>query len=331
MRLDCMVIKPTLACTADCKTCANRQSLHKELIKQKALSVENWEQVISDAKELGLRYLVISGGEPTLYKNLIDLIRIGRKYECSVRLNTNGSLITEEYAKKLLEAGLDHVTVSLYGHIPQIHDKIKNKKGIWKLAVNAMRIFSDLKEEYPDFMLKTNTFISKDNYRYLPELIKLHSDLGSSEIYISYLEGDFERKYLLNEEEICEFKNEVIPKAIKLCEHSEQATLSLRNLYDEKIASISDFADGIYRPANGNYPCCSAHKYLALILANGDVHACQVVEYSHEPVVGNVLEQNLKDIWSGEKWNRFKIFHFLREEINYCSLCPIGFSDCLRI
>ena len=77
-KLEQLVIKPTLACTSNCPTCLFRKELHKELIKKKTLSFEQWLKVFDDADSLGTRRLDISGGEPTLYKRLPDLVKIGR-------------------------------------------------------------------------------------------------------------------------------------------------------------------------------------------------------------------------------------------------------------
>ena len=101
-RLRKLVIKPTLACTANCPTCTCRRELHKELRESRMLSFEDWKKILAEANNLGVETFDISGGEPTLYKQLPDLIKIGRGYGWKVNVNSNGSLITEEYAKKVI-------------------------------------------------------------------------------------------------------------------------------------------------------------------------------------------------------------------------------------
>lgn len=273
MSLKLLVIKPTLACTSNCKTCHNRKELYKKLSNQKVLSLEEWKKIISDAKELGAKRLMISGGEPTLYKDLTKLITHGNEVGLKVSVNTNGSLITEEYARTLLDSGLDKIHISLYGHTAEINDKIRTK-GLWEKTTNAIRICSKV-----GLTVTTQALVCKDNYKYIPELIKLHKECGSSSIRFSHLEGDFDKKYLPPDN------------------------------------------DGVYRKTT-RY--CRIPREQALILANGDIHPCNVVEYSHKPIVGNLFRNNLKEIWYGEKWMDFRRDYFNKEKINYCKLCPMN-------
>ncbi len=323
-KLEQLVIKPTLACTSNCPTCSFRKDLHKELIKRKSLSVEQWLKVFDNAESLGTRRLDISGGEPTLYKRLTDLISAAKGKGWYVNLNSNGSQITEAYAYELLRAGLDSIAISLYSPYPDAHDKMRCNPGLWKKATSAVRIFAELRKRYPKFSVITQTLLMRENYKSLPELIELHYNLGSQTIAFTYLEGDFDKKFLLNKNEIADFKENTLPKAIDFCKKlpasvRQDAISTLESCYSEKITSIANFAKGIYRPKEAKMTPCQRPKNFALILANGDVHPCNMVEYSHEPVMGNIFDSDLVDIWQSEKWNKF------REELfDYCILCPIN-------
>lgn len=319
-----LVIKPTLACTANCPTCASRKELHKKLLKSKSLSFEEWKKILSEANKLGVETFDISGGEPTLYKHLPDLIRIGRKYGWKINVNSNGSLITEEYAKRLLEAGLNTIHISLYSHIPEIHDNMRRSKGLWLKATSAIKIFAALEKEYPSFKVATQTLLCRENYKYFPELLELHYKLGSHSIALSYLEGDYEKKYLLKEDEIKYFKENIIPKAKKICnkldvEVRDKAIDVIENMFSEDLLSISEWANGIYQPKNKNISSCQRPKEFTILLANGDVHPCNIVEYTHEPVMGNLFENSLTEIWNSKKWNNFR-----KNLFDKCELCPIN-------
>ena len=69
-----LVLKPTLACTASCETCSTRRELHKAKIRGQQLDIYHWKKLFWELNELGLNKLTLSGGEPTLYKDLIELI-----------------------------------------------------------------------------------------------------------------------------------------------------------------------------------------------------------------------------------------------------------------
>ena len=319
-----LVIKPTMACTANCKTCQLRRDLHKNLINQKKLSFEQWLKIFEDASKLGVERLDISGGEPTLYKKLTDLIRAGKSYGWYINLNTNGSLINEDYALRLIEAGLDSVSISIYSADPQIHDEMRNSKGLWEKATQAVETFSRLRAGRSNLQIATQCLICRENYRNLSDLMKLDYELGSDRIALTYLEGDFEKRYLLTEDEINNFKLNVIPQARAFCETLDSSVKNkaievVESVFSEKINKISDFAQGLYRPEETNPDPCRRPQEFTILLANGDVHPCNMVEYSHEPVIGNLFEKSLPEIWNSEKWNRFRETLF-----DYCRLCPIN-------
>ena len=102
-RVNRLVIKPTLKCTANCVGCASRRDLHHSLSREEQLSLGQWQTVLEDASKLGLKNLHISGGEPTLYPELIGLIELGKKLGLRVRMNSNGSMINGEKAEDLLK------------------------------------------------------------------------------------------------------------------------------------------------------------------------------------------------------------------------------------
>jgi len=319
-----LVIKPTLACTANCPTCAYRKDLHRKLSKEKTLSFEDWKRILAEAKDLGVERLDISGGEPTLYKHLPDLIRIGSGYGWFVNVNTNGSLINRAYAEKLLQAGLDNIHISLYSPIPAVHDNMRNHKGLWKKATGAVRIFAGLEKKYPKFSVSTQTLLCRENYKTFAELLELHYRLGSHDLALTYLEGDFEKKFLLNENEIMYFKEKVIPKARRLChgldgQIRDKAVQVIGGIFSEEVLSISEWAQGMYQPKNKGFSPCQRPKEFTIILANGDMHPCNIVEYTHEPVMGNLFEKSITEIWNGEIWNNFRKTLF-----DKCELCPIN-------
>lgn len=319
-RLNRIVIKPTLLCNANCRGCISRRDLHKSMRSDVQPSIEQWKTILHEASTLGLKNLHISGGEPTLYKNLVVLIESGKKLGLHVRMNTNGSTITKESAEQMLEAGLDEICISLYSHQPKIHNLFCKSDNLWQKAVRAIQIFSDLRSGYPDFFLGTMSIILKENYRSLDKVVKFHHQLGSQQIGLSYLEGDFLKKYLLNKGEILEFRSIIVPKLLKYAQGLDyrirkRAINMIQGLYGSSAGYIDDLSRGIYWKKK----YCNIPKTAGLIMANGDVHPCNIVEYTHEPIMGNLLESSLRRIWHSEKWNKYRI------NLNQkCEACPVN-------
>jgi len=316
-----LVIKPTLACTANCPTCSLRRLLHAGVRKEPALGLDDWRQVLEDAVALGARQLTISGGEPTLYGHLAELVGAGTRLGLRVRVNSNGSLITEAYARSLLDAGLDAMCISLYASNPERMAAMRGNATLWKKATDAIRMLAALERDYPAFEIRSQTILSRENLAELPALLALHASLGSRHVTLSYLEGDFDRQHLPRAEDVARFRKDVLPEALRVCRAQGPLAgrLAARNvgrLLSPALLAADDWASGRYWSREQG---CGVPSRQALILANGDVHPCNIVEYTHEPVVGNVRRQPLTEVWNGAAWRGFRAGRHER-----CSQCPIN-------
>jgi len=323
-RLRKLLIKPTFACNASCKNCIYRRELYNKLRKEDLLTFDDWKRILKEAYQLGVKLFIISGGEPTLYPRLPELIEIGRSYGWIVKLNSNGSMITPEYAETLIRAGLNFITISLYAPHQEINTQMRGTNQLWMKTTSAIKIFSQLEKRYPYFKVNTQSILVRENFDSFAELLELHYQLGSNRMTVSYLEGDFEKKNLLTEEEISYFKKKIIPKAIDFCQTLDKdvRTVAIRNLkglFSEENVSLSDWAKGVYQPKNSHIRSCQIAQELAFILANGDVHPCHIVEYTHEPLMGNLFKNTLTELWYSNRWMNFRENLFDR-----CELCPIN-------
>ncbi len=316
-----LVIKPTLACTANCPTCALRRHLHADLKGSGTLPFERWRDLLAEAAALGASRVTISGGEPTLYPRLAGLVEAGRRHGCEVRVNSNGSLITEPYAKQLLDAGLSVMCVSLYASTGAKMADMRGNATLWGKAAEAIRIFAALEAEYPGFEIRSQTILSRDNLDDLPALLDLHARLGSRHVTVSYLEGDFEGQRLPRAADVARFRQAVLPDAVRVCRARRGpagllAARSVGRLFSPAILAAGDWSSGRYWSRERG---CRVPSYQALILANGDVHPCNIVEYTHEPVVGNVSRESLTGVWTGEAWREFRAARHPG-----CRFCPIN-------
>jgi MoaA/NifB/PqqE/SkfB family radical SAM enzyme len=138
----------------------------------------------------------------------------------------------------------------------------------------------------------------------------------------SYLEGDYhDRKFLLQKEHIRDFKRRIIPEVEDIIrEYSGEkwsksmAISAVRSIFPERGISLKDYEAGIYRRPK---PCLKP-SFFSIVIANGDVHPCNMVEYTHFPVVGNLKTQTFRDIWDGKEWARFRERGF-----DLCQYCPV--------
>lgn len=88
----------------------------------------------------GEKTLTISGGEPTLYrKKLVDLVQRARSGGMQfIEVQTNATLIDDDYAREMREAGVTSAFVSLLSHIPSLHDELAGLEGAFPLCLRGI-------------------------------------------------------------------------------------------------------------------------------------------------------------------------------------------------
>jgi hypothetical protein len=131
----------TLDCNNDCVFCPRSE------LKRVLVPLERLEPLLK--KHRG--GVVLTGGEPTLLPDLPALVKRCKQLGCKrVGVITNGRRVSDKkYMRALVSAGLDEITISIYSHLPAVHDKYTRKKGScaqsWLGLRNAMATGIDVK------------------------------------------------------------------------------------------------------------------------------------------------------------------------------------------
>ena len=103
-----ILIDPTSACNLSCTGCWAGKYKKSDSLEESTI-----DRVITEAKELGIYFIVLSGGEPTLYPNLFDILK--KHPDVGFMMYTNGTLIDDEMADRMLEVGNISPAISLEG------------------------------------------------------------------------------------------------------------------------------------------------------------------------------------------------------------------------
>jgi MoaA/NifB/PqqE/SkfB family radical SAM enzyme len=321
-RLHSLFIKPTRECTARCVHCVARQAFYQTL-RGDPLTLPEYAGLLEDARALGAGALHISGGEPLLFRELADLVRLGKGSGYFVILNTNGSLLTVPLAEELLDAGLDAVIVSIHAADPSVHDEIKRQPGSFGRAVRAVDILRAARERRgAPFFITTQTIVSRRNYEALPDVLDLVCRLGVDGHGLSYVEGDPEGGSLLDLADIARFRSQVLPQArARLRQHRfpnvvlKAAALGLLSgFYGRTGRTHRRLAAGRFRRASKR---CYTPSVFAMVLDEGSVLPCNMTEYAGGPIMGNIRTSRLGDILGSRDWLAFS-----RHGFSGCERCP---------
>ena len=118
----------TPACNLDCKFC------YYDAKKDSPLSGIDWELARRIIKELKVKFVLLSGGEPLLYPNILDLIEELTSHSIRVGISTNGTLIDRNLAVKLKKRGVGYVGISLDGP-EKLHNYLRNSSSAFSRAL----------------------------------------------------------------------------------------------------------------------------------------------------------------------------------------------------
>lgn len=154
-------IQITRICNQECLFCSNPST-------GKIIGVDEAKKTVDDYVKMGYAGLIWTGGEPTLYPHLAELIRYAKNKGIHSRLITNGQKISDfKYFKKLADAGLDHVNISLFSHRPKVQALLTKKKDSFKNIIAALKNAEKL-----GVIVNINTVINRYNSDHLSELVK---------------------------------------------------------------------------------------------------------------------------------------------------------------
>ncbi|WP_297470428.1 GTP 3',8-cyclase MoaA [Thermococcus sp.] len=113
-------ISLTQECNFRCFFC------HREgqrFLAKNEMTPEEIERLVRIASRLGIRKVKLTGGEPTVRDDIIEIVRRIKPYVVDLSMTTNGSKL-KELAKPLAKAGLDRVNVSLHSLKPEVYKRI---------------------------------------------------------------------------------------------------------------------------------------------------------------------------------------------------------------
>ena len=178
MRKNLFELLTGYSCNANCRFC----SLNPAKRGWDSNTAELRANIIQAKKE-GCKYLGIGGGEPTIRRDLLELIRLGKqlKYEV-VRIETNGIALSYfNYCKSLVDAGLDFVKLSVHGHNAKIHDYLTRVPGSFNKVLSAIDNLQKL-----NVRIEVSTVINKVNYKYYPQFVDFLSKRGIGAVCFIY-------------------------------------------------------------------------------------------------------------------------------------------------
>jgi radical SAM protein with 4Fe4S-binding SPASM domain len=165
----------TKGCNLRCIHC---RASATELSSPDDLSTSAAKAIIDQIAEVSNPILVLSGGEPLFRKDIFELARYGTDKGLRVALATNGTLVTKQVARKIFDAGVKRVAISLDGADAITHDTFRGIPGAFDAAIIGFRNLKDL-----GMSVQINTTIARHNAHQLPDVLALAKSIGADALH----------------------------------------------------------------------------------------------------------------------------------------------------
>lgn len=165
-------------CNLTCKHC---YSISADIDFKGELSTDEVCTVMDDLKAFGVPVLILSGGEPLLRPDILDISRRAKDLGFYVGLSSNGTLIDTDNINDIAAVGYDYVGISIDG-VRQTHDLFRRKQGAFDASMNAIRLCRE-----HDIKVGLRFTLTQDNAEELPDILGLMQDEGINKFYLSHL------------------------------------------------------------------------------------------------------------------------------------------------
>ncbi|MCU0861646.1 MAG: radical SAM protein [Methanomassiliicoccales archaeon] len=293
----------TYRCQNRCLHCYNEPKRKEEL------TPDQWKAVIGKLWNLGIPHIVFTGGEPTLYPGLDELISVSERYGQITGLVTNGRRLRDrQYLRGLVQKGLDHIQITVLSYKETVHDGLVDDKGAWKQTVEGLK--AALAE---DVYVSTNTTIMRSNCDHVEDTLRFLAGLGVRNVAFNGIIRSGKGKDAEGLE----------------CSELEPVLLRLKQLTGELGLRLTWFTPTPYcelNPVNlglGIKQCTACALNMA-IEPDGEVLPCQ----SYYRSLGNIIHDDWKDIWGNQLCKDIRERRYLDGKCSDCELKDLCGGGC---
>jgi radical SAM protein with 4Fe4S-binding SPASM domain len=285
-------VEATNLCNLNCPMCSTNKEFSQR--KRGRLEFGNFKKVID---ELG-QYLYVVGpfnlGEPLLHDRIFDMIAYAEKKNVATILSTNGNLMSKEISGKMIDSGLEKLTISLDAASRETHDKNRPGGNFGQVINNIKLLVSEKKKRKSSRpFISLMMIVMKNNEQEIGAFKKLARELGVDKcVLTAYWEqklGDSagERSSVLLKPGGDHCTEELDPDLV--------VTDTCRWAWSGSVINW-----------DGNVvPCC--------------------FDYNETYVIGNIRQQSFKTIWNNERYRMLrKNIKRGRKNPQLCARCPIA-------
>ncbi|HEV2425094.1 MAG TPA: pyrroloquinoline quinone biosynthesis protein PqqE [Terriglobia bacterium] len=307
-QLRAIIAELTHRCPLHCVYCSNPLEMQG---RPAELSTEDWTAVFRQAGEMGALQLHLTGGEPLARTDLADLVRAGRAANLYLNLITSGVGLDETRLGMLIDAGLDHLQLSLQ----DVEEAAANEFAGTRSHALKLRVAAMVRRRRVGFTL--NIVVHRRNLDRLEEMIAFAAGSGAQRLEIANVQyygwALRNRDALLPSREQVERSMEIVEAARARLQGRLRIDFVLPDYYAKYPKACMNgwgHQQMLIDPAGRALPCHAAGVIPGLEFAN-------------------VREESLRSIWEDSPaFNRFRDESWMPEPCRTCDRRARDFGGC---
>jgi SynChlorMet cassette radical SAM/SPASM protein ScmF len=277
----------TEGCNLACRHCWIAPKFQSGEAIYPHLPLELIQDIVRQAKPLGLTGIKLTGGEPLLHPDIVRILQFTRAEELGCTIETNGILCTRELAEEIAKCPGRFVSVSLDGADAETNEWVRGVPGSFEAAVQGIRNLVQAGIQ-PQIILT----VMRRNRHQIESIVRLAESLGAGSLKYNVLmpcargEDMFHRGEALSLPELIELgrwvENELATRTkLRLIFHHPAAFKPLGRMYGQD-------GDGCSR--------CGIFGILG-VLADGSYALCGIGQQVPELIFGQAAKDRLEDVW----------------------------------
>ena len=299
----------THRCPLQCPYCSNPLALERAANE---LPTEIWLNVLTQAADLGVLQLHLSGGEPTVRQDLEEIVTHAAKAGLYSNLITSAVTLTRERLQALADRGLDHVQISIQDTDAANADRIAHYKNGHTKKLEVASWVRAL-----GLPLTLNAPIHRQNIASLAAFIDLAESVGAQRLEVAHVQ--YYGWALENRQALMPTRDQVLASA----ELVAQARERLKGIL------VIDFVVPDYY-ARRPKPCMGGWgRGIINITPSGKVLPCHAAESLPGLSFDNVRDKPLRDIWLGSQaFQKYRGTDWMLEPCRSCEFREQDWGGC---
>ncbi len=304
-----MLAELTHRCPLQCPYCSNPLELERANVE---LSAAEWGETFRSAAAIGALQLHLSGGEPTLRRDLEEILQHAVDAGLYTNLVTSAVTLTRERLETLAKIGLDHVQVSIQDVDPATADRVSAYEG----GVAKKRDVALWTREL-GLGLTINAPIHRQNIDHLPEIIDFAVEVGAQRLEVAHIQY-----YAWAEKN----RAALIPTREKFLESA-----SVVDAAKARLKGVLNFDFVIHDHYATRPKTCTGGwgRSIIAVTPSGKALPCHAAQTLPGLAFDNVRARDLGDIWrNGSAFNAFRGTDWMKEPCRSCDRREIDLGGC---